>query len=55
MKNMINEGLLNKVTGGILAVPTLQDEPKTKKGEETATVDINNPDSTTCGGANGGW
>ena len=50
MKNMINEELLEMVTGGVIAVPSVQDAPKTKKGEETASVDYNNPSGATCGG-----
>ena len=55
MKNMINEELLEMVTGGVIAVPSVQDAPKTKKGEETASVDYNNPSWATSGGACGGW
>ena len=54
MRNKINEELLKMVTGGVLAVPSLRDEPKTKKGEETCTVDFDS-DSTNRGGATGGW
>ena len=55
MKKMINEELLDMVTGGILAVPTVKDEYKAKKGEETGTVDPNNPSEATSGTACGGW
>ena len=64
MTNKMNEELLEMVTGGVLAVPSVKNEPKIKKGEETGTVDTNRGEATVSpypydecsgGGASGGW